>query len=106
VVVVADHHPRFEDPAPIRAAIIDGARASGHDALVVEEPDPARAIRRVIAEVGDDGVVYWAGPGLTDYRDVRGVHVPYSSFRDAQAALAEAGHLRGARWELACEPSM
>ncbi|WIB35489.1 hypothetical protein [Curtobacterium sp. MCJR17_043] len=36
--------------------------------------------------------MYWAGPGLTDYRDVRGVHVPYSSFRDAQAALAEAGH--------------
>ncbi|OIH97547.1 MULTISPECIES: Mur ligase family protein [unclassified Curtobacterium] len=92
VVVVADHHPRFEDPAPIRAAILDGARTSGHDALVVEEPDPARAIRRALAEVGDDGTVYWAGPGLTPYRDVRGVHVPYSSFRDAQAALAEAGH--------------
>jgi UDP-N-acetylmuramoyl-L-alanyl-D-glutamate--2,6-diaminopimelate ligase len=106
VVVVADHHPRFEAPAPIRAAIVEGARTSGHEALVVEEPDPARAIRRAIAEVGDDGVVYWAGPGLTDYRDVRGVHVPYSSFRDAQAALAEAGHLPGARCELACEPSM
>ncbi|MBF4613151.1 Mur ligase family protein [Curtobacterium sp. VKM Ac-1376] len=99
VVVVADHHPRFEDPAPIRAAIVDGARRSGHDALVVEEPDPARAIRRALAEVGDDGVVYWAGPGLTDYRDVRGVHVPYSSFRDAQAALTEAGHPAGVRHE-------
>ncbi len=106
VVVVTDHHPRFEAPAPIRAAILAGARSSGHDALVVEEPDPARAIRRALAEVGDDGVVYWAGPGLTDYRDVRGVHVPYSSFRDARAALAEAGHRPGTRCEFACEPSM
>ncbi len=91
VVVVADHHPRFEDPDPIRAAILAGARSTG-TAVVVEEADPAAAIRRALREVDDDGAVYWAGPGLTDYRDVRGVHVPYSSFRDAQAALAESGH--------------
>jgi len=91
VVVVADHHPRFEDPDPIRAAILAGARSTG-SAVVVEEADPASAIRRAIRAVGDDGAVYWAGPGLTDYRDVRGVHVPYSSFRDAQVALAESGH--------------
>ncbi|NII41871.1 UDP-N-acetylmuramoyl-L-alanyl-D-glutamate--2,6-diaminopimelate ligase [Curtobacterium flaccumfaciens] len=92
VVVVADHHPRFEDADGIRAAILDGARGIGGAAQVVELPDPARAIRYALDAVGVDGVVYWAGPGLTDYRDVRGVHVPYSSFRDAQAALAEAGH--------------
>ncbi|WIE75117.1 UDP-N-acetylmuramyl-tripeptide synthetase [Curtobacterium sp. MCSS17_007] len=92
VVVVADHHPRFEDPGPIRAAILAGARAVGSGALVLEEPEPARAIRRALAAVGDDGVVYWAGPGLTPYRDVAGVHVPYSSFEDARTALAEAGH--------------
>ena len=97
LVVVTDHHPRTEAPDPIRAAILDGARSvgagpDGAGAVVVEEPDPARAIRRAIAVVGDDGAVYWAGPGLTDYRDVAGVHVPYSSFRDAQRALEEAGH--------------
>ncbi|PZE96119.1 UDP-N-acetylmuramoyl-L-alanyl-D-glutamate--2,6-diaminopimelate ligase [Curtobacterium sp. MCBD17_008] len=92
LVVVADHHPRFEDPDGIRAAVLDGARRSGGTATVVELADPAQAIRHALAAVGEDGVVYWAGPGLTDYRDVRGVHVPYSSFRDAQAALAEAGH--------------
>ena len=92
VVVVADHHPRFEDPDRIRAAILQGAHAVGGTARVVELADPARAIRHAVAAVGDHGVVYWAGPGLTDYRDVRGEHVPYSSFRDAQAALAEAGH--------------
>jgi UDP-N-acetylmuramoyl-L-alanyl-D-glutamate--2,6-diaminopimelate ligase len=116
LVVVADHHPRFEDPEPIRAAILAGARAvaagaaarsapqaaaratpgargtGGLPPVVVEEPDPARAIRLAIGDVGDDGVVYWAGPGLTDYRDVAGEHVPYSSFRDARTALAEAGH--------------
>jgi UDP-N-acetylmuramoyl-L-alanyl-D-glutamate--2,6-diaminopimelate ligase len=66
-------------------------------ALVLEVPDPAQAIRRALDEVGDDGVVYWAGPGLTDYRDVAGAHVPYSSFEDARAALAELGHLPGQR---------
>jgi len=90
-VIVADHHPRFEDPDPIRAAILAGARAAGaHD--VVEIADPARAIRRAIAAAGASGAVYWAGPGLTEYRDIRGEHVPYSSFRDARAALAEAGY--------------
>ncbi|MBT2501735.1 Mur ligase family protein [Curtobacterium sp. ISL-83] len=92
VVVITDHHPRFEDPAPIRASILGGTRTAAASALVLEEPDPARAIRRAVAEVGPDGVVYWAGPGLTDYRDVAGVHVPYSSFRDARAALREAGY--------------
>ncbi|WP_260981126.1 Mur ligase family protein [Curtobacterium pusillum] len=66
VVVVADHHPRFEAPAPIRAAILAGARSVDGPALVVEEPDPSVAIRRAVAEVGADGIVYWAGPGLTD----------------------------------------
>lgn len=99
VVVVADHHPRFESPEPIRRAVLDGARAAGSDALVLEIAEPALAIRRALDEVGDDGAVYWAGPGLTDYRDVAGEHVPYSSFRDAQAALAERGHLTGPRRE-------
>jgi UDP-N-acetylmuramoyl-L-alanyl-D-glutamate--2,6-diaminopimelate ligase len=92
VVVVADHHPRFEEPAPIRAAILAGARSVGRGAAIVEEADPGRAIRIAIDAVGDDGAVYWAGPGLTEYRDVRGEHVPYCSFRDARAALAEVGH--------------
>lgn len=94
VVVVADHHPRTEEPGPIRAAILAGARSVGSGAVVVEEPDPARAVRLAIRAVGDDGAVYWAGPGLTDYRDVDGAHVPYSSFDDARRALAEAGHPR------------
>jgi UDP-N-acetylmuramoyl-L-alanyl-D-glutamate--2,6-diaminopimelate ligase len=105
VVVVADHHPRFEDPHGIRAAILDGARRAGGAATVVELADPAQAIRHALAAVGDDGVVYWAGPGLTEYRDVRGVHVPYSSFRDAQAALAEMGHTRVRQAEVEAVPS-
>ena len=107
VVVVADHHPRYEAPGPIRRAILDGAHAvvasaagTGSSApLVLEVPEPATAVRRALDEVGEDGVVYWAGPGLTDYRDVEGTHVPYSSFEDARAALAERGHVPGPRQE-------
>lgn len=115
VVVVADHHPRGEAPEPIRRAILDGARPvadgpagpagpAGSGALVLEVPDPANAVRRALDEVGDDGVVYWAGPGMTDYRDVAGTHVPYSSFADARAALAERGHVPGPRVERVAVP--
>ena len=100
VVVVADHHPRFEDPARIRSAVLAGAWTVRTRALVREEPDPSRAIRTAldaVEESGDDGAVYWAGPGLTDYRDVAGVHVPFSSFEEARAALRERGHRPGAR---------
>lgn len=67
------------------------ARGAAHS-VVVEEPDPAAAIRLAIRAAGTEGSVYWAGPGLTDHRDVAGRHVPYSSFDDARAALREAGH--------------
>lgn len=90
VVVVTDHHARFEDPATIRAGLLAGARAS--DAVPVHEiPSPADAIRFAIAEAEEGGAVLWTGPGLTPYLDVRGVRIPYSASDDARAALLDAG---------------
>ena len=44
VVVVTDFHPRFEDPAAIRAALIDGARAAVPDREIHEVPDPRAGV--------------------------------------------------------------
>ena len=90
VVVVHDHHSRFEDPDAIRAMLLDGARSAGR-ARVLEVPDPGEAIRVAMAEAGEGGSVLWAGTGRTAYRDVAGVKRPYSFWDEARAAVAE-GH--------------
>jgi UDP-N-acetylmuramoyl-L-alanyl-D-glutamate--2,6-diaminopimelate ligase len=87
-VLVTDHHSRFEDPDVIRAALLDGARSAGR-AEVLDVPDPVAAIRLAIGMAGRDGAVLWAGTGRTEYRDVRGVKIPFSFHAEALAALDE-----------------
>ncbi len=88
LVIVHDHHSRFEDPDRIRSTVLDGARAGG--AEVQEVRDPALAVRRALAEAGPGGTVLWAGTGRTDYRDIGGTKHPYSFWREAQRAVEEA----------------
>lgn len=92
IVIVTDHHPRFEDPARIRHALVDGARGSGHE-HVLEIPSPAVAIRQAISVAEEDDTILWVGPGRTDYRVIEGEDVPYSPRNDARLALHEAGWL-------------
>ena len=89
VVLITDHHSRFEDPGAIRAALLDGARSAGR-AEVLEVPDPSTAIRSAIALCDPDDAVLWAGTGRTEYRDIQGVKLPYSFHAEARAAIAEA----------------
>lgn len=92
VLVVTDHHPRFEDPASIRATLVAAAREAAPDHPLHEEGQPERAIRLAVslAEPGD--AILWAGPGHQNYRDIRGVRTDYSARREARAALREAGY--------------
>lgn len=53
-VVVTDDNPRTEDPASIRAAVLQGARGAGTDATIEEVGPRGEAI---------DAVVAWAQPG-------------------------------------------
>ena len=53
-VVVTDDNPRTEDPAAIRAAVLQGARDADTAAEIIEEGSRARAI---------DALVEWAKPG-------------------------------------------
>jgi UDP-N-acetylmuramoyl-L-alanyl-D-glutamate--2,6-diaminopimelate ligase len=90
VVIVTDHHQCFEDPAVIRLALIAGASQVGNK-QIYEVPAPRDAIRKAVSMADTGDTILWVGPGLSDYRIVRGEDVPYSSQTDARAALVEAG---------------
>lgn len=91
VLVITDHHPRFEDPASIRRTLVDAARAARPDADLHEVDDPKRAIRVAVSLAEEGDSILWAGPGHQNYRDIRGVRTPYSARAEARAALREAG---------------
>jgi len=91
ILVITDHHPRFEEPSGIRATLIEGARRARPDAEIHEYSPPERAIVEAVALVGDGDAILWAGPGHQDYRDIRGVRTPYSARELARRALKAAG---------------
>ncbi|MCD2441923.1 UDP-N-acetylmuramoyl-L-alanyl-D-glutamate--2,6-diaminopimelate ligase [Agromyces sp. SYSU K20354] len=93
VVVVTDFHPRFEDPAAIRAALIEGARAAVPDREIHEIADPREAFRAALALADEGDAILYAGPGHEDYHEVRGVKLPYSAREDSKQALRDAGWL-------------
>ncbi|ALJ21149.1 Mur ligase family protein [Microbacterium sp. No. 7] len=91
VLVICDFNPRREDPALIRAALIEGARAARPDATILEHADPEEAIRAALSLVGEGDAVVWAGPGHEDHREVGGRKIPQSARAVAREALRDAG---------------
>ncbi|POH62023.1 UDP-N-acetylmuramoyl-L-alanyl-D-glutamate--2,6-diaminopimelate ligase [Cryobacterium zongtaii] len=92
-VVITDFHPRFEDPATIRATLLAAAREAVPEGELYEVPDPATAFRRALSLAAEGDVVLYAGPGHENYQEVAGVKLPYSARDDARLALQEAGWL-------------
>lgn len=91
ILVVTDHHPRFEDPDSIRATLVEGARRARPDAEIHEFSPPEKAIVAAVGLVGEGDAILWAGPGHQDYRDIRGMRTPYSARELARRALRAAG---------------
>ena len=91
ILVITDHHPRFEDPASIRRTLVESAKAARPDLEIHEVSPPEAAIRLAVSLVGEGDAILWAGPGHQDYRDIRGVRTVYSARGEARAALKEAG---------------
>jgi UDP-N-acetylmuramoyl-L-alanyl-D-glutamate--2,6-diaminopimelate ligase len=89
LVVVTDDNPRDEDPADIRAAIVEGAAGSGTE--IVEIGDRRAAIEFAVAWARDGDVVLVAGkghePGQTSHGETR----PF----DDRDELARALHALG-----------
>ncbi|MEN9753135.1 MAG: hypothetical protein RL670_826, partial [Actinomycetota bacterium] len=91
VLVITDHHPRFEDPASIRKTLFEAAAAAKPTLELYEVSPPEAAIRKAVSLAKPGDAIYWAGPGHQDYRDIRGVRTPYSARAEARAALKENG---------------
>ncbi|MEN9715483.1 MAG: hypothetical protein RJA35_950 [Actinomycetota bacterium] len=91
VVIITDHHPRFENPVTIRRVLFDSAKAAVPERELYEVSPPEQAIRKAVqlAKPGDS--ILWAGPGHQDYRDIQGKRTVYSAREQARQALKEAG---------------
>ncbi len=87
VVVVTDDNPRSEDPAAIRAAVLDGAR--GGDAEVIEEGDRRAAIAAALAIAGPGDIVVVAGKGHETGQEVAGVVLPFDDREVVRQLLGE-----------------
>jgi UDP-N-acetylmuramoyl-L-alanyl-D-glutamate--2,6-diaminopimelate ligase len=85
VVVVTDDNPRTEDPAAIRAAVLDGARHG--PAEVVEIGDRREAITEAIARARSGDIVLIAGKGHETGQEVAGVVHPFDDREVAREAL-------------------
>jgi UDP-N-acetylmuramoyl-L-alanyl-D-glutamate--2,6-diaminopimelate ligase len=81
-VLITSDNPRSEEPQ----AIVDEILAGMTHAEV--EIDRAAAIRRAVAEAGEQDVILLAGKGHEPYQDMGGVRLPFSDVEQAQAALA------------------
>lgn len=93
VVVVTDFHPRFEDPAAIRATLIRGAREAVPGIEIYDVQDPRAAFRKALSLATEGDAILYAGPGHEDFHEVAGVKIPYSAREDSRQALREAGWL-------------
>jgi len=93
VVVITDFHPRYEDPAAIRAVLVKAAREAVPGREVHEVPDPRAAFRAALDIADENDVILYAGPGHEDYHEVAGERIPYSARDDARNALHEHGWL-------------
>ena len=86
VVVVTDDNPRSEDPATIRAAVLEGVRgAKGH---IIEIAGRAEAIRQAVSEATSGDVVLVLGRGHETRQEVRGRHLPLDDRELVREALA------------------
>ena len=91
ILVITDHHPRFEDPASIRKTLVDNARQERPELEIYEVSPPEAAIRKAVSLVTEGDAILWAGPGHQDYRDIEGVRTVYSARKEARDALRESG---------------
>ncbi|GAB3617855.1 UDP-N-acetylmuramoyl-L-alanyl-D-glutamate--2,6-diaminopimelate ligase [Okibacterium endophyticum] len=91
LLILTDHHVRFEDPAGIRRALREGAHDENPEGDVREIGDPREAIRAAVASAAEGDTILWAGLASQDYRDVRGVEQPFDAALESRRALIEAG---------------
>lgn len=95
VVIVTDDDPHSEDPAPIRAALVAGARAEieahGLIAVVHEIYPRAAAIAAAVAMAGEKDTILVAGRGHEVFQEVMGVNLELDDREELRHALRANG---------------
>lgn len=90
VVIVTDDNPRSEDPAAIRAAVLEGALGADGQAEIMEIGDRSAAIAAAVAMAGPHDAVLVAGKGHESGQEVGGVKYPFDDREVAAHAIKEA----------------
>jgi UDP-N-acetylmuramoyl-L-alanyl-D-glutamate--2,6-diaminopimelate ligase len=92
ILVITDHHPRFEDAASIRRTLVDAARDVDPSHELHEVSPPEAAIVAAVSLAGEGDAIVWCGPGHQNYRDIEGTQWAYSARELARRALIAAGY--------------
>ncbi|MGC7100516.1 UDP-N-acetylmuramoyl-L-alanyl-D-glutamate--2,6-diaminopimelate ligase [Amycolatopsis lurida] len=88
VLIVTDDNPRSEEPEPIRAAMLAGARSAGAAGGEIEEiGDRRAAIARAVELAGPGDIVLVAGKGHETGQEAHGVVHPFSDRDELEAAI-------------------
>jgi UDP-N-acetylmuramoyl-L-alanyl-D-glutamate--2,6-diaminopimelate ligase len=81
IAIVTDDNPRSEDPAEIRAEILEGCPGA------VEVGDRRAAIRAGVEQLGDGDILVVAGKGHEQGQTIAGVVHPFDDLAETRAAL-------------------
>jgi UDP-N-acetylmuramoyl-L-alanyl-D-glutamate--2,6-diaminopimelate ligase len=90
LLVVTDDNPRTEDPAAIRAAMLDGAVAEPGHGEVREIGDRRAAIAAAVAEARPGDAVVVAGKGHETGQEIDGRKHPFDDAAELAAAIEAA----------------
>ena len=88
VVIVTDDNPRSEDPALIRAAVLEGVRGAGGGDLVTEVGDRAEAILRGVDALQAGDALLIAGKGHESGQVIGSDVLPFDDAEQASIAVA------------------
>lgn len=83
IAIITDDNPRSEDPASIRAAMMQGAGAKA-----VEIGDRHEAIQRAVGMVGDGDVLVIAGKGHEQGQTIGSKTFPFNDVDEARKAIS------------------
>lgn len=90
-VIITDDNPRSEDPASIRAAIMDGALAAQTAAHICDEGGRRAAIAAAVSAAKPGDAVVVAGKGHETGQESHGEIAPFSDREELRAALEARG---------------
>jgi UDP-N-acetylmuramoyl-L-alanyl-D-glutamate--2,6-diaminopimelate ligase len=88
VVIVTDDNPRTEDPALIRAAVMEGLRGAGAADIASEVPDRAEAILRGVDALGPGDALLICGKGHETGQIIGTDIYPFDDAEQASIAVA------------------